>query len=102
LIAEKRYRRIAPATLPAPSKKRITMTALTIEQALENIYTSLRNDNKDIDAHIVHLKTALLAQNQTSVEIDSSRLVQNNRSGRKLMQSYFKNRGVIVTFSEKS
>ena len=77
------------------------MTTLTVQQALENIYTSIQSDNEDIDTHIVHLKTALTAQGQASVEIDPVRLVQNNRSGRKLMQSYFKKRGVIVTFSEK-
>ena len=77
------------------------MTALTVKEALENIYTSLQNDNEDIDTHIRHLKMALSAHSEISVEIDSTRLVQNNRSGRKLMQSYFKKRGVIVTFSEK-
>jgi hypothetical protein len=85
------------------SLKRITyMTALTAEQVLENIYTSLQNDNEDIDTHIGHLKTALQAQNKASVEIDPTRLAHNNRSGRKLMQSYFKKRGVVVTFVEKS
>jgi hypothetical protein len=78
------------------------MTALTVEQVLENIYASLKNDNEDIDTHIQHLKAALAAGSQKTVEVDSARLVQNNRSGRKLMQSYFKKRGVIVTFSEKS
>lgn len=78
------------------------MTALTLEQALENIYTSLQNDNEDIDAHIDALKTALAVQKQSSVEIDTARLAHNNRSGRKLMQSYFKKRGVIVTFAEKN
>lgn len=77
------------------------MTSLTVEQVLENIYASLQKDNEDIDTHIQHLKTALSARSQKSVEIESARLVQNNRSGRKLMQSYFKKRGVIVTFSEK-
>lgn len=79
----------------------MTMTALTLEQALENIYSSLQKDNEDIDTHIQHLKTALSACSQISVEIESARLVQNNRAGRKLMQSYFKKRGVIVTFAEK-
>jgi hypothetical protein len=83
-------------------KREIIMTASTIEQVLENIYTSLQNDNEDIDTHIQDLKVAMAAGSQKSVEVDSARLVQNNRSGRKLMQSYFKKRGVIVTFSEKS
>jgi len=75
------------------------MTALTIEQALEKIYAALQNNNEDIDAHIQHLKTALSAGGQASVAVESARLVQNNRQGRKLMQSYFKKRGVIVTFA---
>jgi hypothetical protein len=75
------------------------MTALTLQQALENIYTSLQNDNEDIDAHIVQLKTVLAAGGQKSVEVDTARLPHGNRQGRKLMQSYFKKRGVDVTFS---
>lgn len=75
------------------------MTNLTVEQALENIYTSLENDNDDIDTHIRHLKTAMSETDQTSVEVESARLVQNNRQGRKMMQSYFKKRSVTVTFS---
>ena len=78
------------------------MTAQTVQQILENIYVSLQNDNEDIDTHIQHLKAALSAAGQTSVEVDPARLTHNNRSGRKLMQSYFKKRGVTVTFSEKA
>ena len=80
----------------------MAVTALTVEQILENIYTSLQNDNEGIDAHIHEMKVALSANNQPSVEIESSRLVQNNRQGRKLMQSYFKKRGVSIIFTEKT
>lgn len=73
------------------------MTALSKDQALENIYVSLTNDNEDIDVHIAALKEAL--GNEKSVVIDPARLPQNNRQGRKMMQSYFKKRGLIVTFS---
>ncbi len=76
------------------------MTALTTQQVLENIYASLQNDNEDIDGHIRQLKDAMSASGQKSVTVESSRLVQNNRQGRKLMQSYFKKRGVIVMFSK--
>lgn len=76
------------------------MTALTVEQALENVYTSLQNDNEDIDTHITQLKAAMTASGQKSVTVDCARLAQNNRQGRKMMQSYFKKRGVTVTFSE--
>lgn len=75
-----------------------TMTNLTLNQALENIYTSLQNENEDIDTHIAALKAALGPDNKT-VEVDTNRLVQNNRQGRKMMESYFKKRGVIVTFA---
>ena len=75
------------------------MTKDTIEQALENIYTSLQNDNEDIDTHIGHLKTAMAPSGKKEIEVDPARLVQNNRQGRKMMQSYFKKRGIIVTFS---
>lgn len=74
------------------------MTTLTTEQALENIYASLQNDNADIDAHIQQLKAALVASGQASVAVDCARLAQNNRQGRKIMQAYFKKRGVTVTF----
>lgn len=74
------------------------MTNLTLNQALENIYTSLQNENEDIDTHIAALKAALGPDNKT-VEVDTNRLVQNNRQGRKMMESYFKKRGVIVTFA---
>lgn len=77
------------------------MTALTPEQALDNVYESLKNDNADIDNHIAQLKAALNAAGRKNVEVDPARLAQNNRAGRKMMQSYFKKRGVIVTFAGK-
>lgn len=75
------------------------MAALTKEQALENIYTSLMNDNEDIDTHIAALKDALTPEDKKTIVVDPARLPQANRQGRKLMQSYFKKRGVIVTFA---
>lgn len=77
------------------------MTTLTSAAALENIYTSLMNNNQDIDQHIAALRAALQAESKPSIEVDTARLAQNNRQGRKLMESYFKKRGVIVTFSQK-
>jgi len=76
------------------------MTALTVDQALENIYTSLKEDNRDIDLHIAALKASLAAAGQKSVAVEPAKLVQNNRAGRKMMESYFKKRGVTVTFAE--
>lgn len=77
------------------------MTAQTVEQILEDIYASQRNDNEGIDALIAALKSALAASGKKAVEVDSARLMQNNRAGRKMMQSYFKKRGVEITFAEK-
>ena len=77
------------------------MTSLTLEQALENIYASLKDDNKDIDAHIIALKIVLYAQGAKSVEVDPTKLAEPNRQGRKTMQSYFKKRGVSITFADK-
>lgn len=71
---------------------------MSIENAIEAIYTSLGNDNEDIDVRIAELKTALKDGNQKEATFDSERLVQGNREGRKRMQSYFKKRGVKVTF----
>ena len=77
------------------------MTTLTVAQAMDNIYASLMNDNEDIDNHIITLKTAMAASGEKSVEVDAPRLVQNNRQGRQMMKSYFKKRGVDLTFNTK-
>ena len=72
---------------------------MKLDEALENIYTSLNDDNKDIDLHIAALKGALPADKQ-AVTIDPARLPFNNRQGRKVMQAYFKKYGVSVSFKE--
>ena len=77
------------------------MTVLSMEQALENVYASLQNDNENIDAHIADLKAAAAARGEKSVTVDPARIPHNNRQGRKLMQSYFRKRGLIVAFAEK-
>ncbi len=76
------------------------MTSSAIQQALENIYASLKNDNADLDVHIRQLKAVLAEAGEKTVTVEPARLMQNNRQGRKLMQSYFKKRGVTVTFAE--
>jgi hypothetical protein len=58
------------------------------------------NDNEDIDTRIDQLKAALKAEGRRDVTVDPARLAQNNRQGRKMMQSYFKRRGVMVNFAE--
>lgn len=78
------------------------MTDAALNQALEAIYASLNDDNNNLDAHIASLKTILQARKENSVEVDPTKLAQSNRQGRKLMQSYFKKRGVGVTFADKA
>lgn len=76
------------------------MTDISLEKALTAVYASLHNDNCELDASIQALKNAMQAEGKTSVEVMPSKLPQPNRQGRKLMQSYFKKRGVAVTFVE--
>jgi hypothetical protein len=72
---------------------------MTVEQALEAVYTSLNADNEGIDEAIAGLKAALSAKNESAIIVDPARLTHNNRQGRKMMQSYFKKRGVTVNFA---
>jgi uncharacterized protein YjbI with pentapeptide repeats len=71
----------------------------TIEDATNRIYESLQADNADIDMHIASLKAALSQAGLKEAVFDPARLAHNNRSGRKLMQAYFRQRGVVVKFS---
>ncbi|MBZ9700408.1 MULTISPECIES: hypothetical protein [unclassified Mesorhizobium] len=75
------------------------MSEPTVAEATESIYVSLRADNADLDAHIATLKAALAREGMKQAVFDPTKLAQNNRSGRKLMQAYFRQRGVSVTFS---
>tara|TARA_R110002072_G_scaffold122737_3_gene257571 strand:+ start:1190 stop:1426 length:237 start_codon:yes stop_codon:yes gene_type:complete len=74
------------------------MSALSVDQAIEAIYQSLQDENDDLDGLIKSLKAALAAQGQKEAIFETARLVQGNREGRKRMQSYFKKRGVSVSF----
>jgi hypothetical protein len=75
------------------------MSADSVDAVIEDIYQALANDNEDIDLHIIRLKKALAVAGATQAVFDPARLAQNNRAGRKLMQSYFKKRGVAVVFA---
>lgn len=77
------------------------MSEPTVAEATENIYASLRADNADIDAHIATLKAALAREGLKQAVFEPTKLAHNNRSGRKLMQAYFRQRGVTVTFSDR-
>lgn len=70
----------------------------TLNEAIEAVYQSLDNDNEDIDLHIDTLKSALTAAGKKEAVFAPERLAQNNRQGRKMMQSYFAKRGVKVVF----
>ncbi len=73
---------------------------MNIEQAIEAIYTSLENDNEDIDLHISNLKNVIKGSDVKEATFKSERLPINNREGRKTMQAYFKKRGVKVNFEK--
>ncbi len=75
------------------------MTAIMLNQAIEAIYTSLANNNEDLDQHIANLKTSMAEAGEKVAVFEPGRLAQNNRAGRKMMESYFKKRGVKVAFS---
>ena len=75
------------------------MSEPTVADATDRIYASLQADNADLDTHIATLKAALIRAGLKEAVFDPARLAQNNRSGRKLMQAYFRQRGVTVTYS---
>ena len=74
-------------------------TTISLDDAKAAIYTSLEQDNLDIDLHIANLKAAMAADGAKEAVFEAEKLSQNNRAGRKMMQSYFKKRGVKVSFS---
>ncbi|MFD1696256.1 hypothetical protein [Roseibium aestuarii] len=76
------------------------MSELTVAEATDAIYASLQADNEDIDLHIAALKAALKREGLKEAVLEPTRLVQNNRSGRKLLQAYFRQRGVTVSFAK--
>lgn len=75
------------------------MSELTLAQAIDNIYASIKADNEDLDNHIVALKAAMAREGVKEAVFEPSKLAQSNRQGRKLMQAYFRKKGVAVGFS---
>lgn len=75
------------------------MSDLTLSQAIDNIYASIKNDNEDLDLHIAVLKAAMAREGAKEAVFEPAKLAQSNRQGRKIMQSYFKKKGVAVSFS---
>jgi hypothetical protein len=72
---------------------------ITVSAAIEAIYASIRNNNEDLDIHIAALKAAMAREGAKEAVFETSKLAQPNRQGRKLMQAYFKKKGVAVGFS---
>ncbi|KQX42771.1 hypothetical protein ASD04_02045 [Devosia sp. Root436] len=72
---------------------------LTLAQAIDNIYASIKADNDDLDTHIMALKAAMAREGAKEAIFEPSKLAQSNRQGRKLMQAYFRKKGVTVGFS---
>lgn len=75
------------------------MSDLTLSQAIDNIYASLHADNEDLDLHIAALKAAMAREGVSEAVFEPAKLAQSNRQGRKVMQSYFKKKGVAVRFA---
>lgn len=75
------------------------MSDLTLAQAIDNIYASIKADNEDLDTHIAALKAAMARDGAKEAVFEPGKLAQSNRQGRKLMQAYFRKKGVAVSFS---
>ena len=73
---------------------------MSVEQATEAVYESMINENDGIDDRIKELKAAMKDEGVKKATFDPARLVQNNREGRKRLQSYFKRQGVVVEFKK--
>ncbi|MGD9914275.1 MAG: hypothetical protein AB7S80_09345 [Rhizobiaceae bacterium] len=74
------------------------MSEVTVSEAIDAIYASIKNDNEELDTHIAALKGAMAREGVKEATFETARLVQPNRQGRKLMQSYFRKKGVAVGF----
>jgi len=71
-----------------------------VKAALEAVHAALNDNNQGLDACIAALKTALAQAGQKTVTMDQTRLPQNNRQGRKMLQTYFRKRGVLVEYAQ--
>ncbi|MBN8647927.1 MAG: hypothetical protein J0L55_08235 [Caulobacterales bacterium] len=71
---------------------------MSVQNAIDAIYESLKQDNLELDSRIKELKDAMNASGEKTAMFDTNKIAQNNRQGRKLMQSYFKQKGVKIDF----
>lgn len=74
------------------------MSDVTVSQAIDAIYASIKNDNEELDVHVANLKAAMAREGAKEVVFETAKLAQPNRQGRKLMQSYFRKKGVAISF----
>ena len=74
------------------------MSDITLSEAIDNIYASLKADNKDLLEHIAALKAAMAREGAKEAIFDPTKLAQNNRQGRKLMQAFFRQKGIKIDF----
>jgi hypothetical protein len=75
------------------------MSDVSLQQAIDNIYASLKADNAELLERIAELKAALAREGVKEAVFEPAKLAQNNRQGRKLMQAFFRKHGVSVSFS---
>jgi hypothetical protein len=75
------------------------MPDLTVAEAIETIYASIKDDNRDLDLHIAALKAAMAREGAMEAVFEPAKLAQNNRQGRKFMQAYFRQKGVTISFT---
>ena len=74
------------------------MADLTVAEATDAIYASIKDDNRDLLTHIAALKAAMAREGVKEAVFEPSKLAQNNRQGRKLMQAFFRQKGVTISF----
>jgi hypothetical protein len=75
------------------------LSDLILTEAIDNIYASLKENNRDLDDHIAALKSVMAREKLAEATFEPARLAQNNRQGRKTLQAYFRKRGVTVNFA---
>ena len=74
------------------------MDQLSVSAAIDAVYASIKDDNRDLDAQIAALKAAMAREGVKEAVFEPAKLAQNNRQGRKFMQAYFRQKGVTVSF----
>ena len=75
------------------------MSDISLQQAIDNIYASLKADNAELLERIAELRAAMAREGVKEAVFEPAKLAQNNRQGRKLMQAFFRKHGIIVSFS---